>query len=585
MHDVGLTRIRGTRCASRSKAPRSPAASSSARGCRPTGRAGRDRDHPAHAAIGDARRWRRERPARSRDRARCPRRRVRARRRGPASVMREFPRRAFDRHFLDAIGARRRSADLPERATPAPSVGRLDGPVAVAAARRVSARGTPMAAEPVVRERYPPIEPYETGMLDVGDGQSMYWEVSGNPDGKPAVALHGGPGSGSTPGWRRWFDPARYRIVQFDQRGCGRSTPHAGDLATDLATNTTHHLIADIERLREHLGIERWLVVGRLLGRHAGARLRGAVPGSRLRDGPAVDHQDPARRRPLVGAGRRSLLSRGVGAGSAPACPKPSATATSPPRMTGCINGDADPAVRLQAVRDWVAWEDAILSLEEGYVSPNPRWADERYMVAFARLVTHYFSHAAWLEEDEHSANAPRLAGIPGVLVHGRLDLAGPPDIAWELARAWPGRRAPLHPGRPHRRRRDGPDPARLDRPVRLGSMTPWTRRSDRHGRRAPRYVQSSAARRVDQPARPVAAGDRRRGTGAGARRRAAPRPRASANSSRASAIRPAPANISAAQSVIWSSSGASAWASSIAAAADARSPALAGASDRSNAS
>ena len=103
------------------------------------------------------------------------------------------------------------------------------------------------------------------------------------------------------------------------------------------------------------------------------------------------------------------------------------------------INGDADPAIRLQAVRDWVTWEDAILSLEEGYVSPNPRWADERYRVAFARLVTHYFSHTAWLEDDETFRDAPRLAGIPGVLVHGRLDLAGPPDVAWDLARAWPG--------------------------------------------------------------------------------------------------------------------------------------------------
>lgn len=107
---------------------------------------------------------------------------------------------------------------------------------------------------------YPEIEPYEHGMLDVGDGQRVYWEVCGNPDGKPAVMLHGGPGSGCTPGYRRSFDPDAYRIVLFDQRGAGRSTPHVGDPATDLAANTTHHLIADIEFLREHLGIQRWLV-------------------------------------------------------------------------------------------------------------------------------------------------------------------------------------------------------------------------------------------------------------------------------------------------------------------------------------
>ena len=106
---------------------------------------------------------------------------------------------------------------------------------------------------PAMAERYPEIEPYEHGMLDVGDGQRLYWEVCGSPSGKPAVVLHGGPGSGCTPGLRRCFDPAAYRIVLFDQRGAGRSVPHAGDPTVDLSTNTTHHLIADIEFLREHL--------------------------------------------------------------------------------------------------------------------------------------------------------------------------------------------------------------------------------------------------------------------------------------------------------------------------------------------
>src|SRR5262249_19797434 len=112
------------------------------------------------------------------------------------------------------------------------------------------------------RDLYPNIEPDATGFLDVGDGHSIYWETSGNPEGRPAVTLHGGPGSGTTPFWRRLFNPERYRIVGFDQRGCGRSTPNAGDVDADLSTNTTHHLIADIERLREYLGIERWLVLG-----------------------------------------------------------------------------------------------------------------------------------------------------------------------------------------------------------------------------------------------------------------------------------------------------------------------------------
>src|ERR1700729_3652944 len=115
-------------------------------------------------------------------------------------------------------------------------------------------------------ERFPAIEPYETGMLDVGDGQRIYWEASGNPAGKPGVALHGGPGGGSRPGRRRSFDPAAYRFIQFDQRGCGRSTPPASALDTSLETNTTEHLIGDIEKLRVHLGIERWLVWGNSWG-------------------------------------------------------------------------------------------------------------------------------------------------------------------------------------------------------------------------------------------------------------------------------------------------------------------------------
>ena len=111
------------------------------------------------------------------------------------------------------------------------------------------------------------------------------------------------------------------------------------------------------------------------------------------------------------------------------------------------INGHGDPARRLAAARDWVAWEDAVLSLEEGSVTPHPRWSDERFMVGFARLVTHYFSHAAWLDEDELLENATRLAGIPGVLLHGRLDLSGPPDVAWSLARAWPDAELHFIPG------------------------------------------------------------------------------------------------------------------------------------------
>jgi proline iminopeptidase len=282
-------------------------------------------------------------------------------------------------------------------------------------------------------------------MLDVGDGQSIYWEASGNPDGKPAIALHGGPGSGSSPGRRSWFDPERYRLIQLDQRGCGLSTPHAGDLSTDLSTNTTHHLIADIERLRERLGIERWLVWGASWGVTLALAYAERYPArvtemillsitmTRRADVHWLAHETGrffpeqwARFRDAVPAPERDDLVAAY---------------------DRLLNGTADRSVRIQASIDWTAWEDAILSLEAGYEVPHPRWADERYRIAFARLVTHYFTHAAFLEDDELLRNAHTLAGIPGVLLHGRLDLSGPPDVAWQLARAWPGSELHFIPG------------------------------------------------------------------------------------------------------------------------------------------
>jgi proline iminopeptidase len=279
-------------------------------------------------------------------------------------------------------------------------------------------------------------------MLDVGDGQSIYWEASGDPHGTPAVALHGGPGAGSTPGRRRWFDPARYRIIQFDQRGCGRSLPHAGDWSTDLSTNTTHHLIRDIEALRTHLGIGRWLVWGGSWGvslalayaerypERVTAMILLSITNTRHSDAHWLAHE----------AGRFFPEEWARFRAGVPEAERDGDLVAAYDRL---LNGDADPAIRLRAARDWVAYEDALLSLEEGDAWSHTRWADERYMIAFARIVTHYFSHAAWLEEDELLRNASRLAGIPGVLVHGRLDLSGPPDIAWRLAQAWPD--AELH--------------------------------------------------------------------------------------------------------------------------------------------
>ncbi|MDT0449710.1 prolyl aminopeptidase [Streptomyces hesseae] len=289
-----------------------------------------------------------------------------------------------------------------------------------------------------MRELYPPIEPYDKGMLDVGDGNLVYWEACGNPEGRPALVVHGGPGSGCGPGARRYFDPDRYRVVLFDQRGCGRSTPHAADPTTGMRHNTTEHLIADMERLRRHLGIDRWL-------------LYGGSWGSTLILAYAQRH--PERVSEIVISGvtttRRSeidWLYRGAGRFFPEAWERFLAGAPGTPRDGDVVAAYArlmehpDTAIREKATADWCAWEDAVLSGETRGTAARP-YADRppRARIALVRICSHYFSHGAWLEEGALLRDAHRLAGIPGVLIHGRLDLAGPLATAWELARAWPG--------------------------------------------------------------------------------------------------------------------------------------------------
>jgi proline iminopeptidase len=285
-------------------------------------------------------------------------------------------------------------------------------------------------------ELYPPIEPYSKGMLDVGDENLVYWEACGDPEGKPALVVHGGPGSGCTPQQRQYFDPARYRVVLFDQRGCGRSTPHASDPAADLRHNTTEHLIRDMELLRQHLGIERWL-------------LSGGSWGSTLLLAYAERHPERVSEIVISGVttGRRSeidWLYRGVGRffpeewqrfrASVPVADRDGDLVAAYARLME----DPDARVRARAARDWCAWEDAVISLE-----PNgkPNAYSDRPpdgLLAFVRIAAHYFAHGAWLEEGALLRDAARLAGIPGVLIHGRLDLGSPLDTAWALARAWP---------------------------------------------------------------------------------------------------------------------------------------------------
>jgi proline iminopeptidase len=286
---------------------------------------------------------------------------------------------------------------------------------------------------------HPPIEPHAHGMLDAGDGNRIYWEVCGNPRGKPALVVHGGPGSGGSAGVRRLFDPACFRIVLFDQRGCGRSRPHASDPTTDMTRNTTAHLLQDMEQLRAHLGIERWL-------------LHGGSWGSTLILAYAERH--PHRVSEVVIAGvtttRRAeidWLYRGVARFFPEAWARFQAGVPEPERDGDLVAAYArlmeHPAleVRSRAAAAWCAWEDAVISLEP-HGTPNlygGRTSDAR--LAFVRICAHYFANAAWLEEGILLREAGRLAGIPGILLHGRLDLGAPIATAWELARGWPDAR------------------------------------------------------------------------------------------------------------------------------------------------
>ncbi|MGC9992196.1 MAG: prolyl aminopeptidase [Candidatus Cybelea sp.] len=283
---------------------------------------------------------------------------------------------------------------------------------------------------------FPNIEPFESGMLAVGDNQEIYWECSGNPDGRPAVYLHGGPGSGCVAQNRRYFDPAIYRIILADQRGCGRSRPQVGEIS-DLKVNTTAHLIADLERLREHLGIDRWTVLGASWGTTLGLAYAQAFPHrvasmvlacvttTSRREVRWITHDMgrifPEQWERFSAAGSHDRNRRNELADSYAA-----------------LVFSADTAVREQAAREWCAWEDAHVSLVPGYV-PSRRFEDPAFRLLFTRLVTHYWRHAAFLGEDQLIRNTAILNGIPGVLIHGRHDISTPLETAWRLHRAWRG--------------------------------------------------------------------------------------------------------------------------------------------------
>jgi proline iminopeptidase len=278
---------------------------------------------------------------------------------------------------------------------------------------------------------FPVIAPYEDGFLDVGDGNTLHWKAFGNPDGKPAVVLHGGPGSGSPKRTQRSFDPTKYRIVLFDQRGCGLSTPHASDPATDMSVNTTDHLLSDIEKLREHLGVERWLVFGGSWGSTLALAYAERFP-SRVSEVVLVAVTTSTR-------AENDWLYRGVGRFFPEAWDRFRAGVPDEDLIAGYAKAMEDPSTRVRAANEWLAWEDAVLSLES-HGKPDQftgKPADDA--LAFVRICAHYWAHGSWLEEGALLRDVGKLAAIPGALIHGLQDLSCPVEAAWRLHRAWPG--------------------------------------------------------------------------------------------------------------------------------------------------
>ena len=278
--------------------------------------------------------------------------------------------------------------------------------------------------------------PFSIFELDVGDGHQLYVEEVGNPDGTPVVYLHGGPGSGCTERARRHFDAGRHRAILFDQRAAGRSRPHASEESVDWASIDLEHHVADIERLRQHLGVERWAVFGISWGsvlavayaqRHPEAVT--AVVAAAVSTGTAEDIEWLT-----VGAGRFFPAEWEEFREFVPARLRDR-------RLVAAYHElvmDPDPAVHDPAALAWCRWEDHHMATTPG-AGHNPRYDDPAFRLAFARQVTYCWTHNSWLSDDELVANGNRLAGVPGWLIHGRLDVSSPVLGPWRLHRAWPG--------------------------------------------------------------------------------------------------------------------------------------------------
>lgn len=275
-------------------------------------------------------------------------------------------------------------------------------------------------------------EPFDAGMLPLGDGDELYWEASGNPAGKPALYVHGGPGSGMRGGYRQHFDPEKFLIIGFDQRGCGRSRPLATDPAADLARNTTQTLIADMEALREHLQVRQWL-------------LYGGSWGTTLSLAYAQTHADRVSAMILAAVTTTSTAEvQWITEDMGRIFPREwdeFRTAAQPARGERIIDAyhrlltGHDAAAREQAALAWCIWEDVHMSLDPK-ATPHLQHQRPEFRLLFATLVTHYWRNSGF-GGDDLLKRMDRIASIPGVLIHGRLDVSSPLSTAWNLARAW----------------------------------------------------------------------------------------------------------------------------------------------------
>ena len=275
---------------------------------------------------------------------------------------------------------------------------------------------------------YPPVEPFDQRMMDMGDGHQVYVEQCGKPDGVPVFVFHGGPGGGCSPLMRRYFDPAHYRIVLFDQRGCGRSTPRAS-----VIRNTTWDLVADAERIREARGIDRYIAFG-------------GSWGATLALITAITH--PTRVSKLVLRGvflmTRAELDWFYGGGAARFWPDRWAEfrAPIPPEEHGDLIAayharlfSGDDAAERHFARHWIMWENGLAGMDIAH----PGGAASDYARAFARLESHYFRNGCFLDEGQLLRDRARIEHIPCQIVQGRYDMVCPPDAAWRLADGWPG--------------------------------------------------------------------------------------------------------------------------------------------------